>query len=363
MYMDNPPPRDPNPQPAKTETKNSWQVLQKYGRSVLIGSTIFTVFVATFLTMFASSLGDVSQDVKPAPKKPLPVDNKISSPFKNTLAMVRWNSKHAERIPMIEKYTPFFHTMHISMPEYLPGQANAFHNLTVDQYGEAFTVYVQVARTMKLILETEPDIEGLFYYHFDAWVDPLQWASANYENIWYPSVADAAAGAFGGPQFVCMNNSATYNWWGWEKKYHHDALAAIESIPSDRFSVPFRRDQWCLGWSDIYYVPRRFFDDFIALAEIFASFSVMHEVAIPTILHIIDVARRPHALQPVLDRFGDCWGSCCASDPGIDVVLWARCGHRLNYRDEKVTAAFYDKLDGEAAMLGTVGKMQDFYRI
>lgn len=358
--MDNPPPKDPNAPPPTSEGKSSWQVLQQWAKSVLFFSTFFTVIVSVFLTMFASTLGDINvgKGESAAPKTPTHASTKgeiLVSPFNNTLAMVRWNSGRPERIPMIRKYEPFFHTIHISMPESMSNETETYHNITNDQYKDAFLIYQQVARTMQLALDTQPDVEGLLYYHFDAWIDPLAWASSDFENIWYPSVVDAREGAFGGPQYTCMNDSAKYNWWGWERNYHQDALSAVAAINDDR--PPFRRDQFCIGWSDIYYVPRRFFADFIALSEIFVRFTVMHEVAIPTILHVIDETRRANRFMPVLDRFGDCWGSCCASGPKAEDVTWARCGHKLDYRNEPVVNAFYDKLDSQAAMLGTKGEI------
>jgi hypothetical protein len=41
----------------------------------------------------------------------------LKSPFENTLAMVRWNSYHPERMPLLKKYTPFYDTVHFSMPD------------------------------------------------------------------------------------------------------------------------------------------------------------------------------------------------------------------------------------------------------
>lgn len=44
----------------------------------------------------------------------------VKSPFRNTLAFIRVNSHLPERVPVLMKYEPFFHTIHISMPESLP---------------------------------------------------------------------------------------------------------------------------------------------------------------------------------------------------------------------------------------------------
>jgi hypothetical protein len=88
------------------------------------------------------------------------------------MAMVRWNSDHAERIPYIQKYKPLFHTLHLSMPNLLEDEdvPRDFHNLTHDSWHNSMIPYVQVARTMQLILDSPAnsssvDIEGLLFFH------------------------------------------------------------------------------------------------------------------------------------------------------------------------------------------------------
>lgn len=282
----------------------------------------------------------------------------LTSPFKNTLAMIRWNSDHPERMPLLQKYAPFFHDVHFSMPGYVKGQPD-FHNLTHDSYEISEYIYMQIANTMQLILDAPAgsptsEIDGLLYYHFDAWIDPLAYAGSNMHNIWFPDVVDQAPPSGGGPRFECMTDTAKYNWWGWGQKFHHASLAASAVV--DHFDMDYKvnTEEWCVGWTDIYYIPRRFFADYIFLSSIFGGFSTFHEVAVPTIVHIIDESRRRHPTRGVIDRFGDCWGSCCASNPDAHDVLWNRCGHRLDYLNEQVTATHYDRLDAQAAMLGEV---------
>lgn len=329
LYMDNPAPKVVNPQLVTTKSKTSLQSLLEHRRLVLIGATIFTVFASVFLAMYSDAMGELK-----APP---------TSPFQNTLALVRWNSEHPERLPYIRKYDPFFHTVHISMPKSLPDQPNDFGNITHDQFEDAFTVYKGVANTMQTILDEEPKIDGLLYFHFDAWIDPLAWNSWNKDNMWFAS-------SKGGPLFTCMNDTLKYDWWGWGNNIHGDALKAIADVPTKNWG-DFARNQWCLGWSDIYFIPRHLFKDFIELSKIFGKFTVMHEVAIPTMVHIIDRSRRTDGLISLIDRFGDCWGTCCsAGATKVDVTL-SRCGHKLDYLNEEVTGAFYKKLDLQASKL------------
>ena len=84
------------------------------------------------------------------------------SPFRNTLGFIRWNSPHNERIPLMEKYRPFFAQLHYSIP-------NKSSNLTLtdDGWESSTTEYKVVADTMHILLQDHPTIEGLLYFHFD----------------------------------------------------------------------------------------------------------------------------------------------------------------------------------------------------
>ncbi|KAK2059458.1 UDP-galactose transporter [Colletotrichum caudatum] len=364
LYMDNPPPKDPNPQTNEPQKMSLFSkmaaVARKFNKVFLAVATFITVLIVAFLTMSEAKMPDFAKQGGAAPSasassgaKPVTVsESKVESPFKNTMAMIRWNSAHPERIPLLQKYEPFFHTVHISMPNMFKGEDPEFHNLTHDQFPGTFTVYKQVSRTMKLILDTQPDIDGLMYYHFDAWIDPLAWTGMNPFNIHFPAVIDTAPPSHGGPEYMCLTETKGYNWWGWGQDFHRTAMAAASVVDNFGLEYKIRRDEFCVGWSDIYFIPRRFFADYIFLSEIFAGFGVFHEVAIPTMVHIIDQSRRRNPYRSILDRISDCWGNCCSSDPKVRDVLGARCGHRLNYLEEGPINAFYGKLDAQAALLG-----------
>jgi hypothetical protein len=96
----------------------------------------------------------------------------ITSPFHKTLGFIRWNSHHPERLPLLQKYSPFFHDLHISMPKYTlhEGRDKEFVNTTVDNWENQLLPYIPVARTMQYILDqpknsSESEIEGIFYFH------------------------------------------------------------------------------------------------------------------------------------------------------------------------------------------------------
>ncbi|KAK9435766.1 UDP-galactose transporter [Metarhizium brunneum] len=276
----------------------------------------------------------------------------VTSPFEKTLAFVRWNGARPERIPHVMKYKPFFHTMHISMPnETTPGLGLNKTSLTEDAATITPLIYRQVAFTLQVILDTQPEITGLFYFHFDSWIDPLAWSDMNLENMYFPFLTDKTKGPF----TICMSDTAKQDWWGWDRDLHQTAMNAASAARSSPLTRNYTINdrEWCLGWSDIYYIPRRFFQDYIRLADIFSNpqFNVFHEVAIPTIVHIIDNSNRKNPHIPVVNHISDCWGDCCSSNPSVDDVLRYPCGHRLDYLNETVTEAFYAKLASEASLL------------
>ncbi|KAH8814816.1 UDP-galactose transporter [Xylogone sp. PMI_703] len=362
LYVEGAPPKDSSIPPQKDQSatlkRNVFSkidnVVKLHRKIVLSSATVLTIIIVVFLTMLNSSIPNLANhDVEN--KEPSESSNKpvLTSPFSNTLAVVRWNSYHPERIPLISKYAPFFHDIHFSMP----GYGKKKPDLTHDPSGDIFHIYLDVAKSMQLVLDAPAnsrtaEIDGILFFHFDAWIDPLAFNGANMNNIWFPDVVDLAPPGGGGPRFLCTNNTEEYNWWAINEGLYLASIAASTVVEHFNLDYTVDTSEWCTGWSDIYYIPKRFFADFIFLSSIFGRFSVFHEIATPTIVHIIDESRRRHPTRGILDRLGDCWGSCCANDPSAHEILTRRCGHRLNYLQEDITMVHYDRLDAEAAMLG-----------
>lgn len=89
-------------------------------------------------------------------------ETRLASPFRHTLAFIRFNSLHPERISVMEKYRPFFAELHYSMPNY-----TSEISYTADGWQPYKDIYKAVGDTMKLVLEEHPEIKGLLYFHFD----------------------------------------------------------------------------------------------------------------------------------------------------------------------------------------------------
>ena len=280
----------------------------------------------------------------------------IESPFKTTHAMIRWNRQRRERMPLLSKYEPFFHSVHFSMPDYV--QRDAW-NLTHDGFPSDRTIYQQVARTMQVILDAptnseESEITGLLYFHFDAWVQPFGFSDANFDNIWWPLGNDA--------RFYCgIKEREDYyympKWWPTDRQnWDYPTFEALHILDSMKLDYTFDPESYCVGWADLYYIPRRLFADFIFLASIFAGCHAFHELALATIVQILDQSRRIHPLESIVDYLGDCWGDCCTGNPTPTDVALHRCGHKFNYANPESAAAvesFYGDLDSEASLLGS----------
>ncbi|ODA81342.1 hypothetical protein RJ55_04307 [Drechmeria coniospora] len=355
LYLDNPS-TEKSHQYATSGRASSFDVVDlargmysKFCKTLLFIFTLLTMSSVAFLTLKKSEMPGFSPMADVSPGGSVSNINRGSdSAFGNSLAMIRFNSARPERIPMLKKYEPFFHTVHISMPELMPEHPADFHNLTVDQYPNVYTIYKMVSDLMETMLADTSEMEGLLYFHFDAWIDPMAWNDETEKNkIRFPNSTDLQKG----PVFRCMSDTGGSKWWGYGEGHQNRVLAAIKEVEGLGLDYKVHLTEWCFGWSDIYYIPRRFFADFIILAKVFLDHEAFHELAIPTIVRIIDDSRRASKEQTELDVIMDCWGWCCASNPTMEDVLTARCGHRLNYLDENVTNAFYNKLDNRAKLL------------
>ena len=104
-------------------------------------------------------------------------------------------------------------------------------------------------------------------------------------------------------------------------------------------------------WSDIYYIPRCFFQDFIDLSNVFYEVKNFHEVAIPTMVNIIDLTRRETPFHSIITRLYDCWGDCCAGGSTSENIKQKRCGHRIDLSKDDIRQTLIEILESEAVYL------------
>ena len=68
-------------------------------------------------------------------------------------------------------------------------------------------------------------------------------------------------------------------------------------------------DRLCIGWADLYYVPRSMYASFGWLSRQFGRHSANAELAVPTMMRLLsDWAHTSLRRLP-------CWGFCCSSTP------------------------------------------------
>lgn len=189
----------------------------------------------------------------------------------------------------------------------------------------------------------------------DAWIKPLDFADEDFSKIWLArSRTDNGEG--GGPTFICMNTRNHFPQWAGmhsDKNWHYSILEALHSLKQVRTDYAFNSEEWCTGWSDIYYIPRHLWPDYIFLSAFFGSTNSFHEMTIPTIINIIDQSRRNKPLTSIINWLGDCYGGCCNRGGSVEEYTAHRCGHSMDYVGTKVVVArHYDMLDKAAQTLG-----------
>jgi hypothetical protein len=94
---------------------------------------------------------------------------------------------------------------------------------------------------MQVILD-EPNstIDGMLFYHFDAWISPMEFADMDFNKIWFPDSPE--------PKYLCMKDRKRYDeWWGWGMDFHEKALQAVRLTSNIRQHYKVDPDEWCVG--------------------------------------------------------------------------------------------------------------------
>lgn len=194
----------------------------------------------------------------------------------------------------------------------------------------------------------------------------MDFADEDYTKIWV-SRSTTNNGEGGGPTSICMTDRHRFPTWDGmhpDKNWHYSILQALASLHKSDTDYKFNEKEWCTGWSDIYYIPRVLWPDFIYLSSFFGAFNCFHEMAIPTMFHILDQSRRHRPYSSIINWIGDCYGGCCNRGGDLDNLLEHRCGHALNYLgDKEIFGTHYRRLDEMAARLGKPGMLPAWKKV
>lgn len=109
----------------------------------------------------------------------------LLSPFRNSLAIVRFEDEYEQSVaPMMQEgYSPYFHTMHLSQPDWTPG-ALTETNITHDFFGAAAAPYAAVSEVVRILLkDTSPALDGILFFKDTSWLRPLAFKSDT-ERMW-----------------------------------------------------------------------------------------------------------------------------------------------------------------------------------
>lgn len=133
----------------------------------LLLSTVATIFVIASLEV--TDFANMSNNAGTTAAATTDDSGIVKSPFSSTLAFIRFNAYRPERLDSLEKYRPFFHDIHYSMPKSTDGDPD-YVNTTNDGWENQLVVYLPVARTMQHILDQPADspeagIKGIMFYH------------------------------------------------------------------------------------------------------------------------------------------------------------------------------------------------------
>lgn len=183
----------------------------------------------------------------------------------------------------------------------------------------------------------------------------MDFADEDFSKIWLArSMTDNGEG--GGPTFVCMQSRGRFAKWPGmhsDKNWHYSVLEALQNLKDAKTDYSFSATEWCTGWSDIYYIPRHLWVDYIYLSAFFGATNSFHEMTIPTMLHIIDQSRKDKPLTSIITWIGDCYGGCCNRGGSVQEYLEHRCGHSMDYIGPAgIPGKHYESIDKAARTLG-----------
>lgn len=197
---------------------------------------------------------------------------------------------------------------------------------------------------------------GVLYWHFDLWVKPwklIELASGSAAATGHPSWSKLLDALWTVPEgrmmlkasgptrllpLRCFNASrpqeyaSTYPQWTWARDVPH-AHAAVRRACTDGACDP---DRLCIGWADLYYVPRRHFARFGMLARSFAATTANAELAVPTMISLLAEPTGESVHRPA------CWGFCCSQTLCPELLSRYPCGHRMQLSNQAMRRAFSD---------------------
>lgn len=107
-------------------------------------------------------------------------------------------------------------------------------------------VYTPITNLLQLMVD-DPQyshIDGMLYYHFDSWIQPMGYTDMDFDRIWYlDNPSD------GGPPFRCMRKPEEWdpNWMWFHEGRHEDAKKASRIVASYLEGYNMDSEEFCIG--------------------------------------------------------------------------------------------------------------------
>lgn len=210
--------------------------------------------------------------------------------------------------------------------------------------------HVCVSRFLLEIQQRDSAILGSLVTHLDFWFRPD--ILRDFDDIWMtepglntsPRLNSSLTKSQNGD--VCLHNWTSFSqelsWDGWDGWGDTEQTALQHKQRFWAWSVRLAELAHvepiiCAWWSDLYFLPRRGWKSFVSLSN--ESREVHHEVAIPTILAILE----KRVSSPIRIRKIKCEGSCMGNGvPSDDPESFSKhmCGHRLDLKNAKLVEAY-----------------------
>ena len=292
------------------------------------------------------------------------------------IAAVLFFGTHTERLPAIRTaYAPYFASLvFMTLGARRPSSVGAgeHHHRCRAGLKSTYACVAEVAATFG----SAPGIRGVLYLHFDMWIHPWRLGhlttfrpsagaaaaatSTSLDALWSLPPARIMIKANGPTRLLpleCFNATRPSEYeglyttpnrrggvvpaWTWARDLPAARTAvrrACTSTGGGRESAACDPTRLCLGWADLYYVPRRMYTRFGQLARAFASGTANAELAVPTMMRILS-EHGPLADRPPLLR-APCWGFCCSSTPCPELLVRHACGHRMRLDVPRMRQSF-----------------------
>lgn len=113
----------------------------------------------------------------------------------------------------------------------------------------------------------------------------------------------------------------------------------VDTLPEFTETANKLRYTFCEGWSDMFYVPKRWFESYLKIANVFKNHNFPFDGAAPSILNFLLM----HYPDTGVEFIDDCTGGCCASF-GPETIRRTKCGHKLNLAVPEQVEAHFGRL-------------------